>query len=71
MQRFTIEVECHGGGARHKHSVLVEYGSVSFGVSSPGRVRLQYTCPRSGEAFLANFAPPAGAGRPFTVAQVD
>jgi hypothetical protein len=71
MERFTVQVPCTGGGASHTHTIVVEHSTGSYGASAPGRVRLQFTCPLTGEAFIANFQPPVGAGRPFTVATVE
>ena len=70
MEQFQLEVVCNAGGTPHKHVILVEHGSGAFGASRPGNVRLQYTCPVSGEALIATFQPPVGASRPFAVASV-
>ena len=67
---FEVEVDCVGGGTPHVHRMLVTAGSVVYNVA-PTRVRLQYVCPASGEALMASFDVPAGAGRPFAVARVS
>ena len=71
MEQFSVEVACRGGGTPHTHTMHVEHGSGAYGVSAPAKVRLQYICPLTGEAFIAMFQPPVGAGRPFTVTKVQ
>ncbi len=70
MKTFEVEVPCTGGGTPHSHLLVVERGPGMRGASRPTRVRLQYTCPETDEAFVAVFEPPVGAGRPFVIVQV-
>jgi hypothetical protein len=69
-QTFEIEVNCESGGKPHTHTIVVKSDTVIHGSSKPSRVRLQYTCPTTGEALIATFEPPVGAGKPLTVTQV-
>jgi hypothetical protein len=72
MGNFEIEVSCDRGGTPHTHRLVVEPGqSVVFGASKPTKVRLQYTCPATGEPQMAIFTPPIGAARPFAVVKVN
>jgi len=71
MEQFQLEIVCNAGGTPHKHVIVVEHGKGAFGASRPSNVRLQYTCPISGEALIATFQPPVGSSRPFAVASVQ
>lgn len=71
MASFEVEVGCQGGGTAHKHTIVVETGLPPiFNASKPSKVRLQYTCPVSGQALIATVTPPVGASRPFAVTKV-
>jgi hypothetical protein len=71
MASFEIEVGCQGGGTAHKHTIVVETGHEPvYNASKPSKIRLQYTCPVSGQALIASFNPPVGASRPFSVTKV-
>ena len=71
MTSFEVEVGCQGGGTPHKHTIVVEVGQEPvYNASKPSKVRLQYTCPVSGQALIAIFTPPVGASRPFSVTKV-
>jgi hypothetical protein len=68
---FEHEVICHGGGAAHKHTLVIEPNeSGVYGASPPTKVRLQFICPVSGQAVVVPISPPVGASRPFDVKQV-
>jgi hypothetical protein len=71
MASFEVEVDCQGGGTVHRHTIAVESGQGPvFNASKPSKVRLQYTCPTSGQALIATFTPPVGASRPFSIRTV-
>jgi hypothetical protein len=70
MDSFEIEVGCSGGGTAHTHRIVVKAGPGTYGASPPTNARMQYTCPVTGEAFIATFKPPTGAGRPFAIEKV-
>jgi hypothetical protein len=71
VSTFTIEVICKDGSVDHSHTITIEPGrSGVFGAAKPSNVRIQYTCPRTGNALIAMFKPPLGAARPFVVTEV-
>jgi hypothetical protein len=71
MKSFEVEVDCQGGGTAHTHTIVVGAGEEPIYNASPSsNVRLQYTCPQSGQALIAIFKPPVGASRPFSVTKV-
>ena len=70
MGSFEITVACNSGETEHSHSIVVESSTGAYGASKPARVRLQYTCPVTGTPLIATFEPPAGAARPFAIAEV-
>ena len=71
MPTFEIEVACSAGGVAHKHTLVIEPDqSGVFNASPPTKVRLQFTCPLSGQPVVAPIIPPVGAARPFEIKQV-
>ena len=71
MCNFEINVNCTSGGIVHTHTIVVKSSTGAYGASHPSRVRLQYTCPVTGDALIAAFEPPNGAARPFSVEKVN
>jgi hypothetical protein len=70
MADFCVVVDCQSGDAPHQHTMTVESGGPLYAVA-PVTVRLQYTCPRTGAPLIAKFEAPAGAGRPFSLREVQ
>lgn len=72
MSSFRIEVtDCRGDLGEHRHIILIEAGAGAVrGAAPPAPVRLQYTCPLTGEPRIARFKPPRSAARPFVVKDV-
>ena len=71
MGAFSVEVECAAAGEPHKHLISIESGkSEAYGAGPPPTIRLQYTCPVTGETLMASFKPPIRAARPFMITEV-
>lgn len=71
MATFTVSVNCASGTTPHQHLLTVESGDRSFGVAPTTQVRLQYTCPLTGQAAIAAFLPPAEALRPYKIMAIN
>jgi hypothetical protein len=70
MSDFSVSVTCKAGEAPHEHTIVIGSGSGAYGVAAPSAVRLQYTCPLTGDALITTFKPPVGAARPFSIREV-
>jgi hypothetical protein len=70
-KHFEVSVACGDGDARHTHTLHISCAIGSFGAAQPPRVRLEYSCPETGEARTAIVRPPVGAAKPFSVARVE
>jgi hypothetical protein len=74
---FELDVECGVAGGLHRHVVrirstpLIGLGGFTSRGDAPGARRVQYTCPITGEARLAEFEPPPGFRWPFIVDGIE
>ena len=69
---FPLTIECGPSQDRHTHEVTIRHGKGRvYGAGRPENVRLQYTCPVSGETKIMKFRPPPGAARPFEVVELS
>jgi hypothetical protein len=72
MSTLRIEVSgCIDESGVHKHVITIEAGEGVRGSAPPAAVRLQYTCPITGQPRIARFKPPQDAARPFVVTEVS